>query len=251
MGKAFHYRNVKELYPMFWLKTQQLTLAIANSNLACSIDNRRVVEVSGWLSRTALDCVGLGGLGQSFNVIADPSTPLYKHYDSLLGRLKPIPLVMVLLYLILPFWLLRLLPLKRNEEINEDLGVIRGACSNMIRAKKTARAKGKPPGKDILDLALYAFPEEKLIDQLMTFLGAGIETTASATTWAILRLCQHPHVQRRLREELCKAKLDVTLKEVGSSIEARDIDNLPYLSAVCNEVLRLHPPVPFIVRTAV
>lgn len=67
--------------------------------------------------------------------------------------------------------------------------------------------------------------------QLMTLLFAGHETTALTLTWAIYHLHRHPQVLQRLREELDQR-------------DARTPESLataPYLKAVIQETLRVHP----------
>ena len=103
---------------------------------------------------------------------------------------------------------------------------------------------------NILSVAIKSggFTDEALVNQLMTFLIAGHETTACALSWAICMLCNHPEVQSRLREEVRSLLPDP--RSPASSVSSNDIDSLPYLNAVCNEVLRLYSPVPVTVRVA-
>ena len=86
------------------------------------------------------------------------------------------------------------------------------------------------------------------VHQSMTFLAAGHETTATATSWALLTLCKRPDIQKRLREEIRSL-----LPSPNSSIPltADLVDKLPYLNAVCSEVLRFHAPVPLTQRIAI
>ena len=91
---------------------------------------------------------------------------------------------------------------------------------------------------DVLSLLLQARHEDgspmsdvELRDELMTIVGAGHETTATALCWAIELLGRNPRVERRLREELAS----------GDGGEA-------YLDAVMKETLRLRPVVVDVVR---
>ena len=85
---------------------------------------------------------------------------------------------------------------------------------------------------------------------MMTFLAAGHETTASSFTWAVCMLCQRPEMQTRLREEV-QSHLEVSLdRDAKNAITPSEIDDLPYLNAICNEILRLFPPVPLLYRVA-
>ncbi len=103
-----------------------------------------------------------------------------------------------------------------------------------------------------------AFGDEDLIDQLMTFLAAGHETTATAMTWAAYLLARHPGAQARLRREvrahlpspggLPPSPRDAAGAEIP--VTSADVDRLPYLNAVCSEVLRYFAPVPLTLREA-
>ena len=119
----------------------------------------------------------------------------------------------------------------------------------MIREKKVKLANKEQLDIDILSVALDSghWTDEQLVDQMMTFLAAGHETTASALTWAIYMLCIHPDMQTRLRQEV-RERLPPL--DGRGSITSLDIDHMPYLNAVCNEVLRYLSPVPQTVREA-
>lgn len=79
---------------------------------------------------------------------------------------------------------------------------------------------------------------EQLFDELGTFLFAGHETSAIALAWAIDHLHRHPQTLQTLRQELA------TAREAAPAELAR----LPYLNAVVNETLRLHPIVSDVLR---
>ena len=85
--------------------------------------------------------------------------------------------------------------------------------------------------------------EDELRDQLVTFLFAGHETTATALTYAVWLVAGHPRVGDRLRAEL-DAVLD------GDAPSFADVPQLPYTEAVVEEALRLYPPVTAVYREA-
>ena len=74
--------------------------------------------------------------------------------------------------------------------------------------------------------------DQELRDQLMTLLLLGHETTASGLTWAFYWLSTHPEALAQLKAELDQAPTDLS---------PMDLAQLPYLSAVCQESLRLNP----------
>ncbi|MGQ4648532.1 cytochrome P450 [Lyngbya aestuarii] len=92
---------------------------------------------------------------------------------------------------------------------------------------------------DILSLLLAARDEEgqpmtdlELRDELMTLLFAGHETTATAIAWSLYWVHKQPEVLDKLLAEL---------GSLGKSPEPMSIFQLPYLTAVCNETLRIYP----------
>lgn len=93
--------------------------------------------------------------------------------------------------------------------------------------------------QDILSLMMSAryedgqpMSEVELRDELMTLLVAGHETTASALTWAFYWIDQLPEVREKLLKEL---------DTLGVNQDPSDIAKLPYLTAVCQETLRIYP----------
>lgn len=73
--------------------------------------------------------------------------------------------------------------------------------------------------------------DEDIQDELVTILLAGHNTTATAMAWALYELGRHPAELAQLRAEL---------STLGPDPAPELTVKLPYLSAVCNETLRLH-----------
>jgi unspecific monooxygenase len=82
------------------------------------------------------------------------------------------------------------------------------------------------------DEAGEGMSDKELRDELMTLLLAGHETTATSLSWAMYWTHRYPSILARLQEELAS---------LGDNPEPMEITRLPYLSAVCNETLRLYP----------
>jgi cytochrome P450 len=249
---AFAYRHVKNLYPVFWAKSIEMVNMIEQDLKNRTPESDNTVQISNWASRATLDIIGVAGMDHDFDSLQDPENTLNKSYR-LIMRSPPswLKLMFVFGFLIGRPSLSRKFPTNWNKEIEKGGEVIRDVARQMIRQKKAKMEDPKAEtGIDIVSVALSSgtFDEENLVDQCMTFLGAGHETTASALQWAVYALCKNPDVQRRLREEV-RANLPSLRDE--TPITAAEIDNLPYLNAVCNEVLRFHPSVPATVRISV
>lgn len=78
--------------------------------------------------------------------------------------------------------------------------------------------------------------KQQLRDEVMTIFLAGHETTATALTWAIYHLTQHPNILMKVREEVdeaCQGEVP-TLEETSKLI---------YTKKVLSETMRITPPV--------
>lgn len=204
--------------------------------------------LSHWTSRATLDIIGLAGIGQDFGCLQDPDTEIMSAYRKVFqptGQTK----LLSLFGLVLPIWLLQAIPMQRNDDLRTSAATIRRICRRLIQLKKANIEKqGKNSEIDIISVAIESkgFSEDNLVDQMMTFLAAGHETTASAMVWAVLALCRNPEYQLRLREEI-RAHLP-SPNDAGSLVTSETFDKLHFLHAVCNEVLRLYAPVSLTTR---
>jgi len=77
--------------------------------------------------------------------------------------------------------------------------------------------------------------EGELIDEILTLIVAGHETTASGLNWTWYLLSQHPEVEARLH-----AELDAAQELAAPSLV--QVEALTYTQQIVNEALRLYPP---------
>ena len=246
---------MKDLYPVFFEKSKKLVnglMSVAQEKGKESdktLDDAPIVDIAGWSSRATLDIIGRAGTGVEFGAIENPDTKLNVTYRSVFSPTRQ-QRMMGLLGLILPQWFLRSLPINHNNKIEKSVNTIKEVCRELISKKKeTLDQEGKRVDTDILSVALESggFTEEDLVNQMMTFLAAGHETTATALLWAFHLLCLHPDSQTRLRREV---RANLPPIDDAETITAASLDQCQYLHAVCNEVLRLRAPVPFTMREA-
>ena len=114
---------------------------------------------------------------------------------------------------------------------------------DLLRAEiKERQSLSEITGNDVLSLMTSArdengqpMTEAELLDQLMTLLVAGHETTATALAWAFYWVHKLPNVREKLLAELAS---------LGDNPDPLAVSKLPYLSAVCSETLRLYPVLP-------
>jgi cytochrome P450 len=77
--------------------------------------------------------------------------------------------------------------------------------------------------------------ERELVDEVMTLIVAGHETTASGLNWTWYLLSQN-----REAEKLLHAEIDATEEKASPSLA--DMEALTYTKNVCDEALRMYPP---------
>ena len=121
---------------------------------------------------------------------------------------------------------------RRFKPANRVLRPVDELLYEEIRERR--RATDLDEREDIMSLLMLARDEdgealsdEELRDQLLTLLVAGHETTATGLAWTFDALFRHPDVLARVKQ---------------------DLGDETYLSAVCDEALRVRPVVPEVGR---
>ncbi len=125
------------------------------------------------------------------------------------------------------------------------------AVDDIIAARKHLIDLGGTPPTNLLTLLLRAqdpqtgraITEEDVRANIVTFIGAGHETTANALTWTLYLLSQSPQWRERAEAEI-DARFDPEYQgDLG--------ETLPVVKAVLEEALRLYPPAAFLSREAI
>lgn len=144
----------------------------------------------------------------------------------------------------LPGWVPRGGWLKSRRALSD----MRRIADATIESRRTSGPRDIP---DLLDLLLSAKDPEtgrkmstaELRDNLLTFIVAGHETTALTLSWALYLCAFDPEKQDKARTE--------ALTVLGNRTATQDDhQNLPYITAIIGEALRLYPPAALVSRTA-
>jgi cytochrome P450 len=125
------------------------------------------------------------------------------------------------------------------------LAVVQDVVEQAIRAHRNGRGNG---AQDALTLMMAARDEAgapladaQLVEQGVTLLLAGHETTAKALAWTLYLLSRHPGARSRLREEALA---------LPSQPRLADLPMLPFTLATLEEAMRLYPPIWVVSRMA-
>ena len=264
---AFSYGQIKALVPTFWERSVQLRDKIEQVIEAtgkAGSGGEGVVEVAQWLSLVTLDIIGVAGFGYECNALAsapiaggkaESGSELAEAYDILFNQGGRAARIRGLLSAIFP--LIAYLPVRRKRQVEKAMAIICRVADKIIQEKKAEVAKtsdsGEELGRDIVTTMLksghYSTETDSPIgDQVLAFLVAGSETTATAVTWAIylLSLPKRRHMQERLRAEIYSHFPD----GLPETVTYEALESLKYMRNVMMEVLRLRPPLTVTLRQA-
>ncbi|GIZ38370.1 hypothetical protein CKM354_000178800 [Cercospora kikuchii] len=249
---VFSFRHIKELYPIFWSKSVQMMRGISQQVAESpeSADSKTsVVEINHWATKVTVDIIGLAAMGRDFQALKNSDDPLVQVYEELLepSREKQLFFVGQILG---PAKLIRSLPINLNKRSNHIIETLTDICLKLIAEKKEMIKHESESQKDILSLCIRSnnFSDHQLVDQLLTFLAAGHETTSSALTWTAYLVAKHPEIQKALREEI-RNTIPSPDKATSDEDLATIFEAAPLLNGVCNEAIRLYPTVPITIRT--
>ncbi len=88
-----------------------------------------------------------------------------------------------------------------------------------------------------------AFTKTELLDNLLTFIAAGHETTAITLAWALFLLARHPAIEAQVLDEIA------AIAPAGR-LDADSLASLATTRQVVQEMMRLYPAAPLLLRTA-
>lgn len=129
----------------------------------------------------------------------------------------------------IPFW--KSLPLDSNRRLENSVQDLRAAVVSFVRAGVDHSA---PSFRNSLDRLISELGEDIAVDNLVSFLFAGHETTAAFLAFALFHLASDPALQADLL-----AEFDASSPPRGGRLFA----------AFTKEVLRVYPPAPALGRT--
>ncbi|AEH84801.1 MULTISPECIES: cytochrome P450 [Mesorhizobium] len=154
-----------------------------------------------------------------------------------MGRVDPLDLLRA------PDWLPRLTRIRGRKTMAYFRKIVTDTVK--MREEKVRRDPDAVP-QDFLTLLLKAEGPEGLTraeveDNIITFIGAGHETTARALGWTLYCLAESPWERNRVEQEIDQ----VLAREADPT---KWLDAMPLTRAAFEEALRLYPPAPSINR---
>jgi cytochrome P450 len=202
----------------------------------------RVVDASLDMTRVTLDVLERTIFTQGVPRDPDALGRAITRYFNSLGRVDPLDLFGF------PSWVPRIGRLRARPSIQ----FFEETVNELIDARKAMLARGEPAPRDLLTLLLEAADPEtgkglsdiEVRTNIVTFIGAGHETTANALSWSLYLISQDERVRTKVEREV-----DEVLG--AGPLEAHHLDRLVYTRAVIDEAIRLYPPAPYMSRAAI
>ncbi|GAB1524284.1 hypothetical protein RhiTH_007437 [Rhizoctonia solani] len=243
-----HKAQRKMLNPVF---TTEMFYMIADDMKRAMVKDMggahsKELDMLRWCSSSALELMGTAGIGHSFGILHGVESEYSRVVKTTsLAQIAPFRSLFPFVYRMGPSWLLAKLagwaPSTIVREMKHIVDVQDRQAQEILLQKKEAL---KDPSKskdmhDIMSVLLKAnleareedrLPEDQLLGQINGALSRTLHLLACHTT-----------VQDRLRAEL---------QEVPDTLSFDELNALPYLDALCREVLRLYPPAPYTERIA-
>ncbi|RAK95081.1 bifunctional cytochrome P450/NADPH--P450 reductase [Aspergillus ibericus CBS 121593] len=188
------------------------------------------INVTEDFTRLTLDSIALCAMGSRFNSFYHDT--MHPFVAAMLGTLQ------VASHRSQRPALLNQLPTSENNSFWNDIAYLR----NLAREMADERRKNPSDKKDLLNaLVLGRDPqsgkglsEDSIIDNMITFLIAGHETTSGMLSFVFYYLLKNAHAYKKAQEEVDRV--------IGRrKITVDDLSKLPYINAVMRESLRLRP----------
>ncbi|KAI0089302.1 cytochrome P450 [Irpex rosettiformis] len=228
-----------------------------------------VIPVNKWLARLALDVIGETAFHFDFGALDNSKNEVSEAYDSLFADSQLHPRLWMVFFRASWRWLPRTLlnfvgyiPTREFKRFRKSKKAIDKVSTILVdaaieEAKAVEVEKGK---KDVMSVLVRANMSEnpsfqlsknEMISQMATLTIAGHDTTANVLTWLLWELAKHPKYQNHLREEVKQKREEIAERDgEGVDFEMEDLESMPFLQALLKEVLRFHPIVYHLSRSA-
>ncbi|KAH9933882.1 cytochrome P450 [Fomitopsis serialis] len=257
LGKYTHTRQRKMLNPVFSTNLGHMFpifYDVLRNGMRASIDSgENEQDVMKRMTRAALEAIGRGGLGHSFDPLVKDSQDAFADaitsFNPKMTRLSYLRRFIPYLSWLGPAWfrrfLVRLMP--KHWAIPQVYSVVRTInqrSAEIYESKKAASQEGGADalkslgnGKDLMSILMRAnmaasvgehLSDDAVLGQMTTFVFGALDTTAAMLSRILQLLAVHQGVQRELRQELLEAR-------AAEGVAYDQLDALPLLDSACRE----------------
>ncbi len=144
----------------------------------------------------------------------------------------------------LPNWV----PYPGRARARAAIAYLRESIGELVAVRRAADTRHG----DLLDMLLEArdpetgraMQDSEIVDNLLTFITAGHETTALGLAWTLHLLSAHREIEQQVRDEIAAVTQ-------GGPLAPSHVAQFSFTKAVFQEAMRLYPPAPVITRQVV
>ncbi|KAI6037496.1 cytochrome P450 [Pisolithus marmoratus] len=238
IASSFNSTAVRNLGPAIHKSVERVRTAW-ESSIDANGGGSIVLDVQKWMNYLSLDTFGIAGFSYDFGSLDGKPNAMISALDAITETFLEGFFSIAVALLTIVFPILMKVPTKQNKLFGEVYEKMSEICDGLMNdATKETDDQVSTMGL----LCMHLPTTHTAFEQMRTLVLASYETTATAMTWALIELARHPDIQTKLRQEL--------LSFGGEPSYDQLINDLPYLDAILQETLRVHPPVPELVRQA-
>ena len=233
LAPLFSPRSVESFAPAMLAKAQAMV-----ARLLRQPDGARI-DMSAAMTRVTFEILTATLFSDAIETDAAAFAQMFTRYFENIGKISPLDMLDA------PAWIPRLGKLQARPAI----AFFEGQVKSIVQKRRALMARGAVAPRDLLTLLLQAadpetgqgLTEAEVGANIVTFIGAGHETTANALQWTLFLLSKHPEARAAAEAEADGAE--------GFALHEWP-QKLPVLRAVIEEALRLYPPAASMSRAA-
>ncbi|MFC1747847.1 cytochrome P450 [Pseudomonadota bacterium] len=233
MNQAFKMSQLVHYYPTIIETTNQLI-----TKLDESCKQGGTLDFQALMQRFTIDITTQLAFGYDVNSLDNSDSEFQKNCATVF------PMISYRLKAPFPYW--RYFKMKKDKALDSAMSFIRENCDQFIIDAEEKVKHKEVPG-NILESMIMArdeegiqFSHQQLFANIVTLLLAGEDTTANTLAWVIHYLIKEPAYQAQLQQEIAEKTEGLDLRDPKS------LDQLPLLSAVIQEAMRLMPVAPLL-----
>lgn len=234
---AFSQKSLMKYIPEIVGLAKRLVSALGKFSPEADID------IQTWMSKVTFDTIGLCGFGYDFRSLENEKEGAFSA-----SMTKLLKAVFTEISSVLPSYL-------RPDTLTPEIKFQQEFVEDILKARTKEPEEQQLKHHDLLQLMLNGVdPETKkklshrnVVHQILTFLIAGHETTATTLAWAIYHIATMPQVEHKCLKEIDQV---IGLSDNSEFPSEKNIHEFKYIGQVIRETLRLHAPAAFTSRNA-
>lgn len=157
------------------------------------------------------------------------------------------------IWFLLPRWMYRTFSSMYREEEKQMVAIrqfARAACTNAQPGSPLQMLRFKASHNPHMSQQIKEGTEinKELLDEAITLLFAGQDTSAATLSWTLHLLSLHPKIQTKVAKEVHNVLKEFNHEGGNNRISKKMISKMTFLDAVVKESMRLYPVAPFVVR---